>query len=103
MAYYERIEDIDEKITYYYKKDAKPWVGLGVVIKNSSHYDLEYVNSGIETGFNVKPIKNMFIKEGATGKIRPGYAGGLMWDRHGGGEFGMFFVCLKFSNYLIYI
>ena len=86
MAYYEKISDIEGMISDYYSSK-KPSVGLGVVIKNSSNFDLEYVNSGVVTGFNVEPVVNMF-KKAKKIVIEPEHAGGLMWDRHGGGEFG---------------
>ena len=86
MAYYEKIEDIDKRIQNYYDTK-KPNVGLGVVIKNyTTNYDLEYVNSGYTTGWNVEPVMNMFDKGNRV--IAKGYAGGLMWDRHAGGEAG---------------
>ena len=98
MAYYEKIEDIDDMIKKHLNQDFL--VGFGVVIKNHSDYDLEYVNSGLETGCSAKPILNMFFeKEGEVGKIKKGYAGGLMLNWHRGGEFGMFYNCSRnFSN-----
>jgi hypothetical protein len=80
-------KDIDNCITSYFKEN-KPSVGLGVIIKNSSSYELEYVNSGYCSGYPVKPIVEMFEKRDQAYVISPGKTGGLVWDRHGGGEFG---------------
>ena len=90
MAFYKKVGEIDECVANYYRlKD--PNVGLGVVIKNSSTFDLEYVNSGVVTGFNITPVVDMFSKKDEKIVIEPGHAGGLMWDRNAGGEFGGYF------------
>eukprot|EP00111_Clytia_hemisphaerica_P003784 TCONS_00010862-protein len=85
MAYKRSVAQIDDCVSEFFTKE-NPNVGLGVVIKNSSSYNLEYVNNGVISGWCVEPVVQMFSKD--VYMIEPGQAGALMWHRHGWGEFG---------------
>ena len=89
MAYKQIVSQIDNCVSEYFRTK-NPNVGLGVIIKNSSSYDLEYVNNGVVSGWCLEPVVNMFSRDEKEDvyKIKPGQAGALMWDRHGWGEFG---------------
>ena len=80
MAYENHpINQIDRQMKEYIKHN--PSVGLGVVIKNNSKYDLEYVGSGLTTGYikNEKTVEGMFKCLSGKKIIEKDHAGGVMY------------------------
>ena len=50
-------DEVDKKVDNSFNTD---YNDLGVIINNESRYSLEYSNSGYSSGFNAKPVMEMF-------------------------------------------